>query len=1227
MAQPTQLNPTEQDALVKQIGLALLRSAPENWQTIQVEYRALGRYTEVVGRVAFADDNTEPMQISPETAGLFGRLRAGMYREGRGTWYNARYQLDQPSAYNLEYDRDEPQWLQPPPPPAYADDLRTFPRDEENVPEWLTRRMAALKPPFRVARLFDAPGPDGRPTVNRPPVDEADREALLRYLDSAPLPLPARGLDTDLLDEEHRQAVPVAFHTDGVWIWAAAVNYYLRTHGVPPEPDLVEHVRRAEFTVPEVPEQALGAAGAFLSRGQARRPGPPAAPAPGAEQPAAPVEQAEHEQPAQEQPEQDEAPAAPQVVDDRPEPPAPQEKFDAFAVKPVDDAPAPWDRPMAEDVDGAPATWSEGLPGSADAAVRPGRPTPGGLPGAAEGEWAPNGLFEPGTPESGRRALREEEPERADDRYAPVEERFEHAGPTEDPDAAADDRHTAAERFDEPAEEVFATTPDDPFRQADDFHQEADYDAPAAEEPYSGFTPPPAQEPVELFTHPDQPSPAVAAVESEQAEPEVFGLVRERLTDLGVPAEHYTIGVPEHPGWAVAQTDEGWQVGWFDSGFTVPAVPAVFADPADAGAFLVGKVLLSPAPEPVEPHASHVDDEEEDGPLFTPAQDHRAGQFDNVHDEHAPAADRQAFAGERYEGPRDQYDDAPEGGHPAAGQFGAEQRPAFTGAPEGFAGESDQAPYDDRRDGGHEPPAYGRPGSGQEVYGGHDTGVRAGYDHPNPGHEPHAQAEPGQETYGGRDADYQQTEAFSGHDAGNRAGYGHPDPNHEPHAQAEPGQEVYGGRDAASHENYQQTEAFNGHDTANRAAYSHPDLNHDAHAQAEPDQETYGGRDAASHENYQQTEAFNGHDTANRAAYSHPDPNHDAHAQAEPDQEVYGGRAAAGRAPFAEGGREASGQDGFSHGEAPGHDGFTEAGRPGQEAFGAREEGAGQEVFTNGSRDVPNREAFGGRDGFGEAGHERDDLAGEQRREAFGAQHSQADQPGRAAYAGAPNGEGFGGPGERREAFAGRGRSVEQARQEQFAAEQRQEEFAAGQEQFVPEQGRPEQGRPEPFAGGEQDGFAPEARRAPSRRPEGATAQVAAPTAAIAQAAPSQPRRPQDWPIQPRQGEPPLTLFRGKQLLQLAPGTEIDRYGEPSGNLTYAAGTPFERRSLVPDWVGRPYRAYRVVKPTEALTGVAIPWFDQPGGGTAYLLAGSIAELVDNGHLVEVNEREAPTRP
>ena len=304
MAQPTQLTPTEQDALVKQIGLAMLRVAPEDWEQLTVDYRAVGRYAESTGQVTFADGGTEPWTMPADLQSLFARLRAGMYREGRGTWFNARYKLDHPSSYNLEYDREEPGWDHQPPPQAYPDDMRMFPRTDDNVPEWLRRRLATAPPPgppgpppgapmpdrapgpprFRVARIFDGPGEDGRPSVNRPQVDEMDIQDILDYLDNGPLVGPARGYDTDRLDPNGQQSVPVAFHTDGTWIWPAAVNYFLREHDIAPEPDLVEHIRRMRFQLPQVDEATRAAAQAFLGPpppGPGPRPGPPPpAPAP-----------------------------------------------------------------------------------------------------------------------------------------------------------------------------------------------------------------------------------------------------------------------------------------------------------------------------------------------------------------------------------------------------------------------------------------------------------------------------------------------------------------------------------------------------------------------------------------------------------------------------------------------------------------------------------------------------------------------------------------------------------------------------------------------------------------------------------------------------------------------------------------------------------------------------------------------------------------------------------
>lgn len=108
------------------------------------------------------------------------------------------------------------------------------------------------------------------------------------------------------------------------------------------------------------------------------------------------------------------------------------------------------------------------------------------------------------------------------------------------------------------------------------------------------------------------------------------------------------------------------------------------------------------------------------------------------------------------------------------------------------------------------------------------------------------------------------------------------------------------------------------------------------------------------------------------------------------------------------------------------------------------------------------------------------------------------------------------------------------------------------------------------------------------------------------------------WKVRPRAGEPPLTLFRDKRMVTLPAGTEVDRYGDTSGNVTFAVRTQYQHRSLPTDWINFPYHAYRVQRPVEALTGVAVPWFEQPGGGTAFILPRSIGELVADGTLVEI---------
>lgn len=677
MSEPKPLNPTEQDALVKQIGLTLMRAAPEGWHHVTAEYRATGRYFELSAEVRSEDGAVRGWVPPQDVATLFARLRAGMHREGRGSWSNARYQLDQPSSYNLDFDRAEPKWQNPPPQQAYLDEMRFFPRSDENVPDWLRKWLQpaapAVPPPapagpvgppqrsFRTARVFDGAGPGGRPSVNRPPVPEHERELLLDYLDRAPVAVVGRGFDADVLDPNSPSIVPVAFQTDGTWIWPAAVGYYLRTYGVPPELELVERVRAGEFHLADVPEEARVAAAANLGA-------PPAPPGTSLPRPAqlevhvpdtepevqvAPLDDGfaafadahplDYDPADYETAEYDPAgyhPDAATIAAPLPVPEPETESAHALDDEPVFEPMSPGVPDIEETadlVDLRPALADEVADGSDfdqrqfDAAqdgppyrVRFDQdPEPGpavddryrresyveGMdlfaPGAYERDesdtqtWTPFAEDEPSTAEPIDTGV---EPRREP---IPVDETEEEIQPEVLAAEAGlvEDELVAAV----PAFEVDA----DPRRHDDTTEFDIDRDTVFDIEPVVVPEPVPVIVPAPVAAPAPEPVPVpepIPVPEPVQARPrqvtpdeerELSG-VRRALDDLDVPPAAYRFGEPADRTWGLRTSGDGWEVAWFDHG---PNNPVHFDRVGDAAAFLIGKLVLGGrrAPRPVPP--------------------------------------------------------------------------------------------------------------------------------------------------------------------------------------------------------------------------------------------------------------------------------------------------------------------------------------------------------------------------------------------------------------------------------------------------------------------------------------------------------------------------------------------------------------------------------------------------------------------------------------------------
>jgi hypothetical protein len=270
------------NSVVTDMTVTVTADAPQDWQRIEITCQAVGGLQILVAQVVLADGSQVHWSPPALVGQWFHRLRMVSFQPGAGTWYSARYQLDRGAAATVEYS-EEPVDIGGP--IDYVDDLRYLPRDAQTIPAWLSERVLVgfqseqeldrtvtsreEKPYSLLARLFDGVPANERPFVYRPAIAQAERDAILTYLDGAQVVLASRGLSPDLLapdreDPERENKVPMAYYTDGKWVWSASVAYYLREHNVPPAPDLVEHIRQQSYTLPRsVPRIAMGRASAL----------------------------------------------------------------------------------------------------------------------------------------------------------------------------------------------------------------------------------------------------------------------------------------------------------------------------------------------------------------------------------------------------------------------------------------------------------------------------------------------------------------------------------------------------------------------------------------------------------------------------------------------------------------------------------------------------------------------------------------------------------------------------------------------------------------------------------------------------------------------------------------------------------------------------------------------------------------------------------------------------
>lgn len=255
----------------------LVNSVPEGWTDISYTAAMLGSAFE---HTLIAVDNagvTYRIRGIDELADAAKELRRTEYSRENGPWFGLTIMLKSVGVQVMtRHYGVAPDFEQPVPDAAYAEDLRLFPRDDASIPDWLREKAgllpaaaapggqparAAAPAELRNAKVYDGKDPKtGAPIVHRAGLKEQEAGRVLDYLKAAPVFLMAHSLAQDAFFPQNPPAVPLTFATDGTWIWAGAVAYYLEKYRMPPENDLLAHIRAQNYTLPEVTQQAKDAA-------------------------------------------------------------------------------------------------------------------------------------------------------------------------------------------------------------------------------------------------------------------------------------------------------------------------------------------------------------------------------------------------------------------------------------------------------------------------------------------------------------------------------------------------------------------------------------------------------------------------------------------------------------------------------------------------------------------------------------------------------------------------------------------------------------------------------------------------------------------------------------------------------------------------------------------------------------------------------------------------------
>jgi hypothetical protein len=136
-----------QGQLVQEIArdTALEASGGGDWDSLLLTVRGLAPYRETQLGITRLSGEDRSLLPSRATSKLIKELRDVMYRPGTGTWFSMELTVvrqDGRGKVDVSFNYDEmPEWSDFPASIMFVQDLRKYPRDDENTPGWLHEQV------------------------------------------------------------------------------------------------------------------------------------------------------------------------------------------------------------------------------------------------------------------------------------------------------------------------------------------------------------------------------------------------------------------------------------------------------------------------------------------------------------------------------------------------------------------------------------------------------------------------------------------------------------------------------------------------------------------------------------------------------------------------------------------------------------------------------------------------------------------------------------------------------------------------------------------------------------------------------------------------------------------------------------------------------------------------------------------------------------------------------